>query len=192
MRTLRAWGMLMAMCVFAFALSGCGGGSLDGNVGDDTGPNPVSVPDTYSTQEVLKGSWSAINSLYEFEAAKFGFRLNSARLTFDYISLTQSIGEALVTSNHEWYADYTSGDKVFDLGVQDLGLSFDKEAGRMIHQEKDKWRCNVDTESGNKLLMNIAISSDKIIRVNYQGVTPVLFNGEAAEYNFTLNFRKEE
>ncbi len=192
MRTLRAWGMLMAMCVFAFALSGCGGGSLDGNVGDDTGPNPVSVPDTYSTQEVLEGSWSAINSLYEFEAAKFGFRLNSARLTFDYISLTQSVGEALVTSNHEWYADYTSGDKVFDLGVQDLGLSFDKEAGRMIHQEKDKWRCNVDTESGNKILMNITVSSDKIIRVNYQDVTPVLFNGERAEYNFTLNFRKEE
>ncbi len=188
--------MLMAMCVFAFALSGCGGGSLDGNVGDDTGPNPVSVPDTYSTQEVLKGSWSAINSLYEFEASNFGFRLNSARLTFDYISLTQSIGEALVTSSHEWYADYTSGDKVFDLGVQDLGLSFDKEAGRMIHQEKDKWRCNVDTESGNKILMNIAISSDKIISVNYQGVTPVLFKDAAkeykTEYNFTLNFRKEE
>ena len=190
MRTLRAWGMLMAMCVFAFALSGCGGGSLDGNVGDDTGPNPVNVPDTYSTQKVLKGSWSAINSLYEFEAAKFGFRLNSARLTFDEVSLTQSTGLALVTSRHEWYTDYTSGDKVFDLGVQSLGLSFDQEYGRMIHQEKDKWRCNVDAE--NKLLMNIAVSSDKIISVNYQGVTPVIFNGEGAEYNFTLNFRKEE
>ena len=60
----------------------------------------------------------------------------------------------------------------------------------MIHQGKDRWRCNIGGD--NKVLMNIVVSSDTLISVNYQGVSSVLFQNMKAEYNFTLNFRKEE
>lgn len=190
MLKIRAWVMFMAMCALLFALSGCGGGSLDGDVSEDTAPNPVSVPDTYNTSEVLSGIWSAINSTYSFSAENFSFSLISARLSFDSINMSSSVADALITSRQEWYADYTSGDTAIDLGIQSLGLDFDSRTGRMIHQQKDKWRCNVSADS--RVVMNITVSSDKIISVNYQGVTPALYRNRKSEYNFTLNFRKEE
>ena len=194
MRTLKAWGIFAAMCMFVFAVSGCGGGSLDGSVGDDPTPDPVSVPDTYNTREVLEGAWLVTDATSSFTAGRFTFRLNSARLIFDSIDMTASTADAFITSRQGWYTDFTSGDVTIDLGIQDLGLSFEREAGRMIHQEKDKWRCNVGAESSTKrIVMNITVVTDKVITVNYQGVTPDLYLGAwEADYNFTLTFRKEE
>ncbi|MBR4196217.1 MAG: hypothetical protein IKQ95_05830 [Synergistaceae bacterium] len=189
MRKFRMWSMIAVIGIFVAVLSGCGGGSLDStNSGNQ---DTLNIPDTYRTQEVLSGAWSAIDSTSQFSAGNFGFRLSSARLTFDSVDMSGSVAYATVGSAQEWHTSYTSGDEHINLGIQNLGLTFSNEAGRMIHQAKDKWRCNVDGDSA-KTLMNITVSSDKIIRVNYQGVTPAMYAGYSAEYSFTLNFRKEE
>lgn len=184
--------MLIVMGFAVFVFSGCGGGSLDTGTPLNVEPKytiPNDYPDTYDTQSVLEGSWLAIDSTYEYSAESFNFRLNSARLTFASVDIKGTVAQAKVSSSQEWFADYASTDVNIDLGVRSLGLDFDSRTGTMIHQGKDNWRCNIDGD--NKVLMNITISSDTIIKVNYQGVTDTLYRDTVAEYDFTLNFRKE-
>ena len=192
MRKFGAFALMMVMAVAVFALSGCGGGSLDPDKSydEETPSIPNNSPDTYDTEKVLEGSWQAVDSEYTFNADYFNFRLNSARLTFASTDIKGTVAQSKVSSRQEWHSTYTSGDVRTDLGINSLGLDFDTKTGTMIHQAKDRWRCNVDGD--NKILMNIVVSSDSFIQVNYQGVSGVLFQNTKAEYNFTLNFRKEE
>ena len=193
MRNFRAWGMLIVMGFAVFVLSGCGGGSLDTGDPIDSEPQqtiPNNSPDTYDTQSLLEGSWMAIDSTYQYSTEYFNFRLNSARLTFTSVDIKGTVAQSKVSSRQEWFADYESNDVYVDLGVQSLGLDFDSRTGTMIHQGKDNWRCNIDGD--NKILMNITVSSDTIIRVNYQGISRSLYGSIGAEYDFTLTFRKEE
>ena len=183
---------MMVMTVAVFALSGCGGGSLDPNKSydDEETSIPNNSPDTYDTEKVLEGSWQAIDSEYTFDAENFSFRLNSARLSFASTDIKGTVAQSKVSSRQEWHSTYTSSDVKVDLGINSLGLDFDSKTGTMVHQGKDRWRCNIDGD--NKVLMNIVVSSDTLIQVNYQSVSGVLYNRTKAEYNFTLNFRKEE
>lgn len=181
---------MMVMAVAVFALSGCGGGSIDESTSDGETPIPNNSPDTYDTEKVLEGSWQVVDSEYTFDADDFNFRLNSARLAFASTDIKGTVAQSKVSSRQEWHSTYTSGDTKFDLGINSLGLDFDSKTGTMIHQGKDRWRCNIDGD--NKVLMNIVVSSDTLIQVNYQGVSGTLFQNTKAEYNFTLNFRKEE
>ena len=193
MRKIRAWGMLILMGMSVFLLSGCGGGSLDsGNPIDPetTEGIPNNSPDTYDTQKVLEGSWLAINSTYEYSVKNFSFRLNSARLTFDSVDIKGTVAQSKISSRQEWFSFYTSSDVNIDLGVQSLGLDFDARTGTMIHQGKDRWRCNIDGDT--KILMNILVSSDNVIQVNYQGTAGNLYRNTGADYNLTLIFRKQE
>lgn len=191
MRKIRAWGIFAVMGLFVFLVAGCGGGSLDPEDSTETEQTiPNNSPDTYDTEKVLEGTWRVSDSSYEFSAGNFEFRLNSALLTFASTDIKGTVAQSKVTSVQEWYTDYTSGDVNVDLGIQSLGLNFNAQTGTMIHQGKDKWRCNIDGE--NKVLMNITVSSDTIIHVNYQGTTGVIYDNNSVGYNFTLNFRKEE
>ena len=191
MRNFRGWSIFVVMGLFVFLVAGCGGGSLDPESSTETEQSiPNNSPDTYDTEKVLEGTWRASDSSYEFSAGNFSFRLNSAVLTFSSTDIKGTVAQSKVTSVHEWYTDYTSGDVDIDLGIQSLGLNFNAQTGTMIHQGKDKWRCNIDGE--NKVLMNITVSSDTIINVNYQGTTGVIYDNNSVGYNFTLNFRKEE
>ena len=151
---------------------------------------PNDEPDTYDTQAVLEGSWRTIDGEVSFTADDFTFRLNSAALSFASTDVNGTVAQALVTSNQEWHSVLASGDVNIDLGIRSLDLDFAAETGTMIHQGRDRWRCNVDGEV--KTLMNITVSSDTLIRVNYQGTAKRLYGNMGAEYNFTLNFRKEQ
>ncbi len=190
LNVMRKFWVFAVLLMFVFAFSGCGGGSLDPETSHSEPSVPNDLPDTYDTQKVLAGSWRAIDSEYEFSTdSYFGFRLNSALLVFDSVDIKGTVAQAKVSSRQEWFTAYTSSDLTVDLGVQNIGLDFDSRTGTMIHQGKDRWRCNVDGDS--KILMNITVSSDTVIKVNYQGVTGVLYDNTVAEYDFTLNFRKE-
>ena len=192
MRKFGAFALMMVMAVAVFTLSGCGGGSLDPDKSydEETPSIPNNSPDTYDTEKVLEGSWQAVDSEYTFQADDFSFRLNAASLTFSSTDIKGTVAQSKVSSHQEWYSSYTSSDVRTDLGVNSLGLDFASKTGTMIHQGKDRWRCNIGGD--NKVLMNIVVSSDTLISVNYQGVSGVLFQNTKAEYNFTLNFRKEE
>ena len=192
MRKFRAWAVMMVMLLAVFAVSGCGGGSLDpeDSSGETEQSIPNNSPDTYDTQSILEGSWRALDDSYEFSAEYLTFRLNSALLTFSSTDIKGTVAQSKVTSHQYWYAYYTYGTLYTDLGLQTLGLDFSGETGTMIHQGKDRWRCNVDGNS--KVVMNIEVISENVITVNYQGVTGALYNGYGTAYNFTLTFRKEE
>ena len=191
MRTFRAWGIFVVMGLFVFLVAGCGGGSLDPEESSETEQSiPNNSPDTYDTERVLEGTWRVSDSSHEFSAGNFSFRLNSAVLTFTSTDIKGTVAQSKVTSLQEWYTDYTSSDINIALGIQSLGLNFNAQTGTMIHQGKDRRRCNIDGD--NKVLMNIAVSSDAVIRVNYQGTTGIIYDNHSVGYNFTLNFRKEE
>jgi len=190
-----AWIMLFMMSFCVFVLSGCGGGSLDGEISSETQNNqtiPNDYPDTYDTESLLEGSWRAADSSYEFSTERFTFRLNSAYLTFNSTDIKGTIAQSTVSSRQEWQASYDDEDNdyIIDLGIRSLDIDFDNETATMIHQGKDNWRCNID--GNNKILMNITVSGDTLIRVNYQGTARNLYNNIGAEYNFTLTFRKEQ
>lgn len=191
MRNFRALRMLAVIGLLVFAISGCGGGSLDPETSTETEQTiPNDSPDTYDTQRLLEGSWRALDDSYEFSAEDFSFRLNSALLAFSSTDIKGTVAQSKITSHQYWYTDYTSGDVVLDLGLRTLGLDFYGETGTMIHQGKDRWRCNIDGES--KVVMNIEVLSETLIEVNYQGVTGVIHDNTGAAYDFTLTFRKEE
>lgn len=185
--------MLMLMSVSILVLSGCGGGSLDNSplIDQETTEGiPNNSLDTYDTEKVLAGSWMALNNTYEYGTQSFGFRLNAARLKFESVDIKGTVAQSKISSRQEWFSTYTSNDVHVDLGVQSLGLDFDAKTGTMIHQGKDKWRCNIDGDT--KILMNITVSSDNVIQVNYQGISHSLYRNIGAAYDFTLIFRKEE
>ena len=168
MRNLRAWGILLAMCVFAFALSGCGGGSLDGDVGDDgTSSIPNNDPDTYNTANVLAGEWSVLNDTIETinlerNDTTIQMRLISARMTFSDVNVNNNGGSLRVKdSKQEWYVlitttDYQArsvpyidedGTLKYMLEVEEVyvynsdTVSSDINSNvLMTHSGKDKWR----------------------------------------------------
>ena len=193
MRKFRAWAVVMVMVMGVFALSGCGGGSLDPETSEETALEiPNDVPDTYNTGKVLEGSWRVLDEEYSFSSEYFSFMLNYAFLKFESVDIMGTVTQSKVTSNQDWHAYYTGSTSTYSryLGIDSLGLDFERETGTMIHQGKDKWRCNVG--GTNKIVMNITVLSENTISVNYQGVTDTLYNSMGSEYSFTLTFRKEE
>lgn len=193
MRKFRAWAVMMVMVMGVFTLSGCGGGSLDPDTSDEAELTiPNNLPDTYDTEKILEGSWRVLDEEYTFSAEYFSFRLNYAFLRFDSVDIMGTVTQSKVTSNQDWYTYYTGSTSSYSryLGMDSLGLNFERATGTMIHQGRDKWRCNVG--GVNKIVMNITVLSENTISVNYQGVTDVLYNNIGAAYSFTLTFRKEE
>ena len=178
------------MALLVFAVAGCGGGSIDPDTESTVPTIPNDSHDTYDTQGVLEGSWRALDESYTFSNAYFTFRLNSALLTFASTDIKGTVAQSKVTSHQQWYTHYINGSAYVDLGLQTLGLDFSGQTGTMIHQGTDKWRCNVDGDTN--VVMNITVSSDTVIQVNYQGVTPAMHNNTGTVYDFTLAFRKEE
>ena len=118
MRRIRAWGMLAAMCLFVFAVSGCGGGSLDGNVGDEDTSNsiPNNAPDSYDTEKVLAGEWSVLNDSNTISTVNLTrnqytiqMRLISARMNLDDVLISGNGGSLSVKeSKQEWYVLLTT------------------------------------------------------------------------------------
>ena len=119
MRRIRAWGMLAAMCLFVFAVSGCGGGSLDGNVGDNDNTSesiPNNEPDSYNTAEVLAGEWSVLsdsNTISTLNLTRNQYtiqmRLISARMNLDDVLISGNGGSLSVKeSKQEWYVLLTT------------------------------------------------------------------------------------
>ncbi|MBQ3455698.1 MAG: hypothetical protein IJG36_04615, partial [Synergistaceae bacterium] len=65
-------------------------------------------------------------------------------------------------------------------------------ATELTHQGRDNWRCTVPVADGRRIVMNIAITSQNAINVNYQGVARNIYSGIGTTYNFSLNFRKKD
>ena len=177
MRKFRAWGIFLAMCVFAFALSGCGGGSLDGNVGDDANSNtiPNNDPDSYDTAKVLAGEWSVLNDTIntinlERNDTTIQMRLISARMTLADVNINNNGGRLSVKdSRQEWYVlitttDYQArsvpyidedGSVKYMLEIEEVyaynsdTVSSDINSSvLMTHSGKDKWRFEFIKDNG--------------------------------------------
>ena len=124
MRRIRAWGMLVAMCLFVFAVSGCGGGSLDGNVGDNDNTSesiPNNEPDSYDTAKVVAGEWSVLsdsNTISTLNLTRNQYtiqmRLISARMNLDDVLINGNGGNLRVKeSKQEWYVLITTSSEDF-------------------------------------------------------------------------------
>ena len=108
--------MLLVMCMFVFALSGCGGGSLDGNSGDDDSSIPNNTADTYDTAKVLAGEWSVLNDTIntinlERNDTTIQMRMISARMNLADVYLEDNGGVlSIKNSKQEWYVLITTTD----------------------------------------------------------------------------------
>ncbi len=119
MLKIRAWVMLMAMCALVFALSGCGGGSLDGDVSDNNDTSntiPNNDPDSYNTAQVLSGEWSVLNDTINTISltrndTTIQMRLIAARMRLADVYINGNGGSLSVTdSRQEWYVLITRSD----------------------------------------------------------------------------------
>ena len=117
MRKLRAWGLLLAMSALIFAVAGCGGGSLDGDVSEDTDNSiPNNMSDSYDTAKVLAGEWSVLNDTIdsislERNDTTIQMRLIAARMSFDDVVIKNNGGSLRIkNSTQEWYVLITTKD----------------------------------------------------------------------------------
>ena len=199
MRKFQAWGMIFVMAMCVFMAGGCGGGSMDENSSTDTDTDTETLneyQDTYSTAEILTGSWNVMDREYTYttDDSLFELRLYAVYLDFASIDLGPKTGTAIVSSRQEWQGLYNdpSADLATGLGIVSLDLDFDSTATELTHQGRDNWRCTVPVADGRRIVMNIAITSQNAINVNYQGVARNIYSGIGTTYNFSLNFRKKD
>ncbi|MBR0169014.1 MAG: hypothetical protein IJQ08_10120 [Synergistaceae bacterium] len=173
---LGAWSMLAVMCALVFALSGCGGGSLDGTASDNNSNTiPNNDPDTYDTGKVLAGQWSVLNDTIntinlERNDTTIQMRLISARMSLDNVSVDGNGGSLSVKdSRQEWYVlitrsdyqtnyvPYIDDDGVlrYMLEIEDV-YSYDSDTVSsdinssvlMTHSGRNKWRFEFVKDNG--------------------------------------------
>ena len=191
MRKLRAWGMLFAMCMFVFALSGCGGGSLDSNSDTTSDTIPNNTADTYDTANVLAGEWSVLNDTVDTISLRYNdtniqMRMISARMNLADVYLEDNGGIlSIKNSKQEWYVLVTTTDyqtRSVPYIDEDGNLRYQIEIEEvssvlMTHAGKNKWRFEFIKDNGElnrqATSMNIEITSESTIHVKQQDIVHV-------------------
>ena len=175
MRKLRAWGMLFAMCMLVFALSGCGGGSLDSNSDTTSDTIPNNTADTYDTANVLAGEWSVLNDTVDTISLRYNdtniqMRMISARMNLADVYLEDNGGIlSIKNSKQEWYVlvtttDYQTrsvpyidedGNLRYQIEIEEV-YEYDSDTVSsdinssvlMTHAGKNKWRFEFIKDNG--------------------------------------------